>query len=126
MPKVVVAEDNLGSAELLRELLRLEGHEVRVTPSATEVVSLLEFEQPDLLIMDFYLGEHSGLDVLEEIRRRPAIADTAVIIVSGLEHSWEAEKADADYFLLKPFGADNLFDAMQRALARRRSLASHH
>jgi len=126
LPKIVVAEDNLGGAELLQILLRMEGHEVSTTPNATEVVGLLEVERPDLLIMDLYLGKYSGLDVLREIRQRPTIAGTAVIVVSGLEHSWEAEKAEADYFLLKPFGADELFAAMQQALAHRQSLAAPH
>jgi len=126
LPKIVVAEDNLDGAELLQILLRMEGHEVCTTPNATDVVGLLEVEQPDLLIMDLYLGKYSGLDVLREIRRRPSIAGTAVIIVSGLEHSWEAEKADADYFLLKPFEADSLFAATQQALAHRQALAARH
>ena len=106
--KILIVEDNPGTVELLKILLDLEGYEVVTTCHAQEVLTLLEKERPDVLILDLHLGQDDGIDVLRAIRRNPEVVDTPIVVVSGMECGWEAEKAGADTFLLKPFGVDQL------------------
>jgi DNA-binding response OmpR family regulator len=108
---------------MMKILLELEGFDVEITRQAREVLPLLERERPDALVMDFHLGEEDGVNVLQTIRDTPTIADTPVIVVSGLQCGWEAEKAGADVFLLKPFAADQLLEALRKALKRDRKPA---
>jgi len=115
--KISIAEDDPGTVRMLKILLELEGYEVVTTRHAQKVLPLLERERPDVLIMDFHLGRDDGGDVLRAIRENPEVADTPIVVVSGMECSWEAEKAGAEFFLLKPFALDQLLEILQRAVA---------
>ena len=117
MPKILIAEDDSGIVEMLKILLELERYDVVTTCHAQEVSTLLEKEHPDVLLMDFHLGQDDGIGVLRAIRRNPEVADIPIVVVSGMECSWEAEKAGADIFLLKPFGVDQLLETLRQAVA---------
>ena len=116
--KILLVEDDPSTVEMLKILLDLEGYEVVTTSHAKEVLTLLEKERPDILLMDFHLGQDDGIGVLRAIRRNPKVADTPIVVVSGMECSWEAEKAGADIFLLKPFGIDELLETLRKAMAQ--------
>jgi CheY-like chemotaxis protein len=102
--------------EMLKILLELEGYEVVTTRHAQEVLPLLDRERPDVLVMDFHLGSDDAGDVLREIRGNPEVADSPVVVMSGMECSRDAEKAGADVFLLKPFAFDQLLEILPRAV----------
>ena len=116
---ILIAEDDPSTVEMLTILLDLEGYEVVTTSYAKEVLTLLEKERPDVLLMDFHLGQDDGMGVLRAIRRNPEIAGVPIVVVSGMERGWEAEKAGADIFLMKPFGIDQLVETLRQAMAQR-------
>ena len=61
--------------------------------------------RPDVVILDLYLPDMSGLDVLDEIRHHPALKGLPVIVVSGStdpDAERECLEAGADAFLHKP------------------------
>jgi len=117
--KILVVDDDAGVVVLLKTLLELEGYQVVTTRTLQGIAPLVESEQPDLALIDFYLGEEKGLDALAAIRRSLAAARTPVLLTSALDHRYEAEKAGADGFVLKPFTAQDLLTAIRQALARR-------
>jgi CheY-like chemotaxis protein len=119
MAKILVADDDAGVVVLLKTLLELEGYQVVTTRTLQSIAPLVESERPDLALIDFYLGEEKGLHALEAIRCSPTTSRTPVLLTSALDHSYEAEKAGADGFVLKPFTAQDLFTAIGQALARR-------
>jgi CheY-like chemotaxis protein len=119
LAKILVADDDAGVIGLLKTLLELEGYEVATTRNGRDVVALVQKEQPDLALIDFYLGQEKGLKVLEAIRGEPNVAAMPVLLTSALDHSHEAEKAGADGFIQKPFTASDLLAAIEQALARR-------
>jgi len=116
VPKILIAEDNQGTTDMLKTLLEMEGFEVAATHRAQRVVSLAAKECPDALVIDFHLGPENCVSVIRNIRRTPGIANLPVIVVSGMECSLEAEQAGADAFLLKPFGIDMLLDTIREVL----------
>jgi CheY-like chemotaxis protein len=119
LTKILVADDDFGVVTLLKTLLELEGYQVATTLNGRRIVELLEDEQPDLALIDFYLGREYGLEVLATIRQSPRVAGIPVLLTSALDHSHEAEKAGADGFVLKPFTARELLTAIEQALAGR-------
>ena len=88
---------------LLQTLLKMEGFETVVLNSDADVVGAVLREKPDVLFMDVHLGEQSGMDIMESIRRNPQIADVRVVMTSGLNVKEECLRRGADDFLLKPF-----------------------
>ena len=88
---------------LLQTLLKMEGYETVVLNSDADVVGAVLREKPDVLFMDVHLGEQSGMDIMESIRKNPRIADVRVVMTSGLNVKEECLQRGADDFLLKPF-----------------------
>lgn len=119
MPSVLIAEDNRGTADMLKILLELEGYQVFIVQESQLVLPTLEQQRPDALLMDFFLKEEKATDVLQSIRSQPQFDTLPIVVVSGMEIGWEAEQAGADAFLLKPFNADELLAALQEAMGRR-------
>jgi CheY-like chemotaxis protein len=126
LTKVLVADDNALMIVLLQALLEMEGYEVVTISDGRGVVDLVVQEKPDLVVVDYYLGEESGLETLRAIRRIPAVADTPVVMTSALDHRRDAERGGADGFLLKPFESKDLIAMIQKSLDRRRSRPTGH
>lgn len=119
MPSVLIAEDNRGTADMLKILLELEGYHVSIVQEPQLVLPTLEQQRPDVLLMDFFLGQVEATGLLQSIRSQPKFDALPIVVVSGMELSWEAEQAGADAFLLKPFSADELFAALKEAINQR-------
>ena len=121
VPNILIAEDNQGTANMLKILLELEGYQVSTVQESQLVLSALEQQCPDVMLLDFHLGYEDAAGLLQSIRSRPEFEQLPIVVISGMELSWEAEEAGADVFLLKPFGADELFVAMREAMSRHQS-----
>ncbi len=119
MTKVMVIEDNDSLRSLMALLLEMEGFEVVFGPSQPqEVLSALEQQQPQVLILDVHLSGHqaSGFEIVQAIRQQDALRQVRVILISGMDYGLEASQSGADAFLSKPFMGDELI-AQVRALA---------
>jgi DNA-binding response OmpR family regulator len=116
--RVLVVEDELGIARLVRDYLAHAGFEVDVANDGDAAVSSVRGSQPDLIVLDLGLPRRDGLDVIRELRRTSSVpivvltarADEADRIV-GLE-------LGADDYVTKPFSPKELV-ARVRAVLRR-------
>jgi signal transduction histidine kinase/DNA-binding response OmpR family regulator len=92
---------------------------VTTTTSGPEALRLLETGRPDAIILDLLMPEVSGYDVLAAIRRSPAAAGAAVIVVSARGEQEEAVVADA-IAVTRPGGlpVGELTDLLRAALAQ--------
>jgi response regulator of citrate/malate metabolism len=104
---VLIVEDDFRVAEIHRAYVqRLEGFAVLAEAhTAAEAIRLAEESRPDLVLLDIYLPDRSGLDVLRALRmpgRHPVdvIAITADKDVDTLR---EALTAGVVHYLVKPF-----------------------
>lgn len=117
-PLILLVDDDARLREIVGMALEGEGYRVRTAESAEEASSLLEAEDPDLLILDVMLPGSDGFALCREIRARsplPILMLTAktdtVDVVVGLE-------SGADDYVTKPFVTKELV-ARIRALLRR-------
>jgi DNA-binding response OmpR family regulator len=117
-PLILLVDDDARLREIVGMALEGEGYRVRTAQSAEETSSLLEAEDPDLLILDVMLPGSDGFGLCREIRARsplPILMLTAktdtVDVVVGLE-------SGADDYVTKPFVTKELV-ARIRALLRR-------
>ena len=79
--------------------------------TAREALSEATRERPDVILLDSYLADLSGLGLCRLIRETPALARTPVILVSAQASEIDrvlAFEAGADDFLSKPFYAPEL------------------
>ena len=117
--RVLVVEDDESIADVLRRMLRQEGHEVRSSVDGVEALRAAEEFVPDLVILDLGLP---GLDGVEVCRRLRVDSDVPILILtarSELGDRVEGLDSGADDYLVKPFERQELL-ARMRALMRRR------
>ena len=113
---ILVCDDEPAMRELLRIVLAAD-YDVDEAADGVEVLERIREREPDLLVLDVMLPGRSGLEVLAELRRDPAHAETPVIVITAWDHVEEgARAAGADLFLLKPFGPDELRGAVAQLL----------
>lgn len=118
MTTILLVEDEIKLAEIIRRELEVIGFQVWHAEDGYQALQLFQQHAPDLVILDWILPEMSGLDVLRQLRKTspvPILMLTArtdpVDRVVGLE-------VGADDYLVKPFNMSELI-ARIRALFRR-------
>ena len=121
--RVLVVNDEPDACELLVRLLSHAGHDVERNRDATELNErLMMGTPPDVIVLDVAAGGIGGnLKLLDTVRgsRVEKVAATPVVLVaaaaSSAMFSWQA---GIDEFLVRPFHADELVDAVAAAASR--------
>ena len=115
MSDILIVEDNADLLSVLVSLLELTGHTVVAAGGYNEAVAAIERRKPQLAVLDYHLSSRGqGLSMLDLIRSRADLADTRVIMISGVDVSDESLAKGADGFLQKPFELDDLLAEMAR------------
>jgi len=117
--RVLVVEDDVSIADVLRRTLRQEGHEVRSAADGVEALEMAEDFVPDLVVLDLGLPKLDGVEVLKRLR---ASSDVPILILTArteTDDRVEGLDSGADDYLVKPFERKELL-ARLRALMRRR------
>ncbi len=129
MHKILLLEDDRDMCSLLATLFKLEGYEV-VQPDEVEeiktsedVIRLVSQEKPTLLLMDVYLEQMDGFELLHALRREPQLSGLRILMSSGIDFSERAKQEGADGFLLKPYMPDELIRRVQAMLAKDSSVS---
>jgi two-component system LytT family response regulator len=114
--RVIIVDDEELARVLLRELL-VEHPDVEVIAecgNGFEAVKAVTEKKPDLLLLDVQMPKLDGFDVIELIG-----SDIPVIFCTAYDqYAIKAFQVHAVDYLLKPFGADRLAEALARARAR--------
>lgn len=120
---ILVAEDNPVNQKLLRLMLEMQGHHVRVTADGQEAVAAYHQEEADLILMDVQMPGMNGFEATIAIRdlekdtgrHVPIIAVTAHVMPGYKE---ECLQAGMDNYLAKPFRMQELFAVINETLAQ--------
>jgi DNA-binding response OmpR family regulator len=113
MAKILLAEDDMTMVSLLKTLLKMEGFEVVALDVDADIQAAVDREQPDAIFMDVHLGDKSGMQVLQDIRKNPGTAKVRVVMTSGLNVEQECLDLGANAFLQKPFMPDDLISVLR-------------
>jgi CheY-like chemotaxis protein len=120
--KVMLIEDDATMVTLLRTLLHYEGYEVAALEDDSNLQSILaciQQEKPAVILMDVYLRQVNGIDLLEAIRKDVSIYSTGVIMSSGSDMRQRCLEQGADAFILKPYMPDELIQKIKQVLSSR-------
>ncbi len=122
MTRVYLVDDLLLLRDGLHALLESAGHQVVGGCSdPTQAVVEAQQLQAQVMLLDLGLGERSGFEVLQELRRRGASVRALVLTMSAQpRHVAEAVRLGASGYVLKDAGAVELLQAIDAVAAGRR------
>lgn len=117
MLRLAIVDDEAPARASLRAALGTLAMPVEVVGEAAEVASavqLLDKEKPDVVLLDFWLGDGTGFDVLDGTIHK----DIRVVFVTAFDnYAVRAFRSGALHYLLKPVVREDLEVALQRAHA---------
>jgi two-component system, NtrC family, response regulator AtoC len=119
--RILVAEDDDLTRELLAKVLRRDGHEIVEVADGAEALEKLHAESYDLVLSDVQMARASGMEILDSVSA--SSPDTPVVLITAYAEPGAAmdaiSRGAADY-LAKPVDVVALRATVNRALERRR------
>ncbi len=104
--RILLVEDDLCSATLLRDYLRTVGHQVDHLSDGTDFLKRVRAFEPHLILMDIQLSQEvTGLDLLQDLRSQPDLCHLPVVMVTAMAMNGDREKflqAGATNYISKP------------------------
>jgi PAS domain S-box-containing protein len=109
--KILVVDDNVDAAAMLRMLLEASGHQVYVEHGARQALERADLELPDVCLLDIGLPEMDGHELARRLRAQPTTANAVLIAVTGYGQKNDQKNALAagfDHHLTKPVDVKKL------------------
>jgi two-component system phosphate regulon response regulator PhoB len=116
---VMIIEDEEDAAELFAEMMRVSGYRVVKTSKSAPAIEMMTIEKPDVILLDIMMPEISGLDILQQMRSDPMLANIPVVVITAKGMPADIKngmEAGASSYLTKPVGFLDLKEAVERAL----------
>lgn len=116
---ILIVDDEPGMRNFLEKTLGPRCKRVEVARSARDAAKILDSNHFDMVVLDNIMPDMTGLDWLAEQRRVGLFADVILITAyADLETAIQALRAGVSDFVLKPFRANQILNAVARALDR--------
>ncbi len=123
--KVLIVDDEPNILRLIGYSLEVAGYEIVTAKTGAEALKVVELEQPDLIVLDVMLPDMSGLDICQQLRKKPQTTDLPIIMLSAraqVADKVEGLKAGADEYVTKPVDAEEMTARVAALLERREHL----
>jgi two-component system nitrogen regulation response regulator NtrX len=123
MNHILVVDDEEEIRNSLEEILREEGYGVVTAADAAEAMVRLQDAPFDAVLLDIWLPDRDGLDVLADIHQLAVETRPEVVIISGhgtIDAAVRATKLGAYDFLEKPLSLDRTLIVLKNAVEARR------
>ncbi len=117
--RVVVVEDDIQTAELVRIILEQAGYEVVNHYHGVDAMNYLKKESVDLVLLDIRLPGYDGFEILYWLRSESHQKTTPVIMLSAdvMSNSQQwAEDLGANDYVCKPFQLDDFINRINAAI----------
>jgi DNA-binding NtrC family response regulator len=120
--RILVIDDDAGLSEVIELLLSREGYTPLHAATVQAGVARALADAPDVVVTDLKLPDGTGLDIVQRVHaERPELPLILITSYSSLDSAIGALRAGAVDYLIKPFENEDFLQAVERALAMRRS-----
>lgn len=114
MPRVLVVDDELQIADLVREVLEWEQYEAQVAQNGQAALDLLATFPADLIISDVMMPVMTGIELCHTLSTHPTYHTIPVILTSAGVETVARTTCPYVAFLNKPFNIAELLDVVAR------------
>lgn len=121
--RLLAADDNEHSRDLLAMTLEAEGHDVVVAADGLQAWNAIQREDFDLVLLDIEMPRMSGFDVLKAMRENDRFRHVPVIVISGMDEMESVVtciEMGAEDHLPKPFNHSLLKARIDASLEKKR------
>jgi CheY-like chemotaxis protein len=119
-PRILVAEDDPASLDLVQSYLESAGYEVGVAPDGNRALNMAGSGEFDLLLLDVHMPLYDGQEVLQKLRKLNLVHPMKIIALTADTH-WalreEMKREGVDGYLIKPVSLSELRKEVARLLA---------
>ena len=81
---ILIVDDHADTRHVMARLLRHNGHAAETAADGAAALEAMKSARPDLVLLDYNMPGMTGLDVLQEIRATPELADLPVIMFTAM------------------------------------------
>src|SRR6516162_8063496 len=114
-PRILVVDDDRSICKLMGSILAMESYPFRVAMRGEQALRAMDEEQFDILVSDIYLGDDSGLHLLEYIKAINADCEVIIMTAHGsMETAAHAVQNGAFDYISKPFVIDEMLGILHR------------
>jgi CheY-like chemotaxis protein len=120
MAKIVLVEDNEDNRDMLSRRLTRKGHEVLIAINGEEAVTLIEKEQPSVVLMDISLPVMDGFEATRRLKAMDTTKTIPIIALTAHAMSGDREKAieaGCDDYDVKPVELTRLLTKIENLLS---------
>ena len=113
-------DDDVDSLELFKRCVEIFGHQAITATSPKQALEFAENLELDVVFVDLYLSESSGLEVVSRLRMLNKTSKIPVYVLSaGSEYELDdtIERSGANAYLQKPVHLQNLLATISRAIS---------
>ncbi len=125
MATALIVEDHPEQADLVASILRLRDYEPILADNGEAGLRLARECAPDVMLLDLMLPDINGFDVCRRLRTDPVTMLIPVVMLTALndaQHRVHGFRVGANAYLTKPYGVEDLFEAISAAQAWRVSM----
>ena len=111
MKKILIIDDNALIINEVKDILIMEGYQVLTAPNALEGIELAIQFKPHLIITDINMPKMDGYGLISILKTHAESRNIPIIVMSSYysnEHVRKALLLEADLYLKKPCGVDEL------------------
>lgn len=116
MKKILIIDDDSESLTVISLILSASGFTTNSIRDGNQVFPTIESFKPDLILLDIHLGsEFDGGVICNNLKLNTNTKDIPIVLISGATHLEEVKKiSNANDYISKPFGIDDLIDIAKR------------
>jgi CheY-like chemotaxis protein len=118
-PRILVADDDPASLDLVQSYLESKGYEVGVALDGNRALNMAGTGEFDLLLLDVHMPLYDGQQVLQKLRKLHLVHPIRIIALTADTH-WalreEMKSEGVDGYLIKPVSLSQLRKEVDRLL----------
>jgi len=113
---ILIAEDNSVNSELFKNILSRFDYKLTIVENGLEVLTALEKENFDLILMDMQMPKMDGFETTKKIRRNPKFKELPIIALTAYAMIGDADKcreAGCSDYITKPINKKHFIECVQ-------------
>lgn len=112
--KILVIEDDMDIAELVKLVLETESYTVESVLDPLEAIDKAKSYKPDAILLDLLMPKLNGWEIFKQLRKDKEFDDVPIAILTAKSEEFDTmvglHVMNADGYITKPFGKQELID----------------